>query len=80
MKTLISASLLSLGLFVGAANAADVSRSLFMDINDTAPNSATFAGLATVAPQSSQSNIFVDISRTAPRHDNIFRDLQTRAP
>lgn len=90
MKTLISASLLLLGLFAGAAHAADISKSGFTGITGAVPSSATFTDLATTAPRLSifddinatapRSTIFVDISRTAPRSDGAFGTLEMNTP
>lgn len=89
MKTLITATILSLGLFAGAANAADASRSVFMDISAAAPNSATFQDLNASAPRSPfdeinatapRSTVFDDINKTAPRSDGVFGTLELSAP
>ena len=73
MKTLISASILAIGLFAGTANAAS---SVFADINATAPRSSVFEDLNATAPRTS---IFEDINATAPR-SKVFQDLQESAP
>jgi hypothetical protein len=87
MKTLISASILAIGLFAGTANAAS---SVFADLNATAPRSSVFEDINATAPRSSvfedinatapRSNVFQDIQDTAPRSDGVYGDLETRAP
>jgi len=76
MKTLISASILAIGLFAGAANAAPVSQVL-ADINATAPRSSVFDDINATAPR---SDVFKDIQDTAPRSDGVYGELETRAP
>ena len=73
MKTLISASILAIGLFAGTANAAS---SVFADLNATAPRSSVFEDINATAPRAS---IFEDINATAPR-SKVFQDLQESAP
>ena len=73
MKTLISASILAVGLFAGAANAASV----FDDINATAPRSSVFEDINATAPR---SKVFQDLQESAPRSDGVYGDLETRAP
>lgn len=73
MKTLITASILVLGLFAGTANAAPA---VFDDIAATAPKSGAFEDLNMVAPR---SGVFADINATAPR-SGLFGDLQDSAP
>jgi hypothetical protein len=73
MKTLISASILAIGLFAGTANAAKV----FDDINATAPRSTVFEDINATAPRTS---VFQDLQNSAPRSDGVFGDLETRAP
>jgi hypothetical protein len=74
MKTLISASILAIGLFAGTANAAP---KVFDDINATAPRSTVFDDINATAPR---SNVFKDIQDTAPRSDGVYGELETRAP
>ncbi len=74
MKTLISASILAIGLFAGTANAAP---KVFDDINATAPRSTVFDDINATAPR---SNVFRDIQDTAPRSDGVYGELETRAP
>jgi hypothetical protein len=85
MKTLISASILAIGLFASAANAAPV----FDDINATAPRSGTFADINATAPRGTfedinatapRSQVFTDIDRTAPRSDGVYGGLENSAP
>jgi hypothetical protein len=84
MKTLISASILAIGLFAGAANAAPVfddinataPRSTFADINATAPR-GTFEDLNATAPR---SGVFKDIDRVAPRSDGVYGGIEQSAP
>jgi hypothetical protein len=88
MKTLITASILSLGLFAGTANAADVSKSLFSDINATAPRSGIFPGLNDTAPrslfddinQTAPRSVFDDINQSAPRDDGVYGTIENTAP
>ena len=85
MKT-IAASLIALGLFAGAANAAwsdqvftDLGRtapkSLFDQLNETAPKSV-FDDLRDSAPRS----VFDDLRDGAPRSDGVFGSLERNAP
>jgi hypothetical protein len=73
MKTLITASILALGLFAGTANAAPA---VFDDIAATAPKAGAFEDLNMVAPR---SGVFGDLNATAP-HSGVFGDLQESAP
>lgn len=87
MKTLISASILAIGLFAGTANAtssvfthlnATAPRSsVFDDINATAPRGSVFADINATAPRSS---VFQDIQNSAPRSDGVYGDLERNAP
>ena len=87
MKTLISASILAIGLFAGTANAATT---VFTDLNATAPRSTVFDDINATAPRCSifddinatapRSNVFQDMQNTAPRSDGVFGKLETRAP
>jgi hypothetical protein len=72
MKTLF-ASLVALGLFAGAASAADIGTRLFGGLNDSAPRSI-FDDIRDSAPRS----IFDDLRDSAPR--SIFDDLRDSAP
>jgi hypothetical protein len=88
MKTLLSVSIVSLGLFAGAAQAADASQGVFAQINATAPRSSVFQDLNNTAPRSFQelndtaprSSIFDDLNKTAPRSDGVFGTLEVSAP
>ena len=75
MKTLITASILALGLFAGSANAAPAVSQVFSDLNATAPRSV-FEDLQATAPR---AGIFAEINATAPR-STVFGDLQNSAP
>ncbi|MFM9849491.1 MAG: hypothetical protein ACKVP3_20310 [Hyphomicrobiaceae bacterium] len=86
MKTLISASILAIGLFAGAANAASP---VFDDINTTAPRSGTFEDLKATAPRGTfedinatapRAGVFNDINRVAPRSDGVYGGLEQSAP
>lgn len=74
MKTLISASILALGLFAGAAQAAP--KDVFTQINETAPRAGTFQDLNNTAPKS----VFEQLNETAPRSDGVYGDLEKNAP
>ncbi len=74
MKTLISASILAIGLFAGTANAAP---KVFEDLNASAPRSTVVDDINATAPR---SNVFKDIQDTAPRSDGVYGELETRAP
>jgi hypothetical protein len=74
MKTLISASIIAIGLFAGTANAAP---KVFEDLNASAPRSTVFDDINATAPR---SNVFKDIQDTAPRSDGVYGELETRAP
>ncbi len=86
MKTLISASILAIGLFAGAANAAPV----FDDINATAPRAGTFEDLNTTAPRAGafedlnatapRSGVFQDVKNSAPRSDGVYGGIEQSAP
>lgn len=71
MKTL-TASLVALSLFAGAAHARSI-QDFFTDLNRTAPNSA-FDTLQDSAPRSP----FDQINDTAPR--TVFDDIRDSAP
>ena len=72
MKTLITASVVALGLFTASAQAAP--QDVFTQINETAPRSGVFTDLNNTAPRS----VFTDINETAPR--TYFDDLNESAP
>jgi hypothetical protein len=74
MKTLISASIVAIGLFSGAAQAAQ--RDVFTGINETAPLSRTFEDLNQTAPKSN----FEQLNETAPRSDGVYGGIETNAP
>ncbi len=87
MKTLISTSILAIGLFAGTANAAS---SVFADLNATAPRSSVFDDINATAPRSSvfadinatapRSSVFEDLKNSAPRSDGVYGDLEKTAP
>jgi hypothetical protein len=89
MKTLISASILTLSLLAGSAQAADVS-TVFGDLNATAPRSTVFDDINATAPRSGifedlrntapRSGVFSDLQNTAPRSDGVYGTLETSAP
>ena len=79
------AALLALGLLSGAASA----RTVFDDIRDAAPHSASvFTDLQNSAPRSvfddirnsAPRSIFDQIKDSAPRSDGVFGSLQNSAP
>jgi hypothetical protein len=82
MKTALAA-LLALGLVAGSASARTVfddlndtaPRSVFDDIRDTAPR-GVFDGLRDTAPRTA----FDGINESAPRSDGIYGDLEQSAP
>jgi len=82
MKTAIAA-LLAIGLLAGQASA----RTVFDDINDTAPRS-TFTDLNDSAPHSAFDKLndsaphgtFSDLNDSAPRSDGVFGTLEKTAP
>jgi hypothetical protein len=84
MKALIAASIASLGMLAGAANAADSSRSMYMDISVAAPNSATYQDMSTIAPRGATTarawDPFSQIQDSAPRSDGVYGELEERAP
>lgn len=85
MKTLITASVVALGLFTASAQAAP--RGLFTDIDRTAPLAGTFGDLQETAPRSfgslndtaPRSGVYGDLNETAPKA-GTFGDLQETAP
>ncbi len=74
MKTLLSASILALGLFATSAQAAE--KDIFTDINQTAPLAGTFDDLNQTAPRSP----YASLNDTAPRSGGLYEDLQDTAP
>jgi hypothetical protein len=74
MKTLISASIVALGLFTASAQAAP--KDIWTEINETAPRSGTFEDLSQTAPKST----FEQLNETAPRSDGVYGDLERNAP
>lgn len=82
MKTAIAA-LFALGVLAGQASA----RTVFDDINATAPRSA-FTDLADTAPRGAFDNLnesaprapFGDLADTAPRSDGVYGTLEKSAP
>ena len=82
MKTAIAA-LFAIGLLAGQASA----RTVFDDINSTAPHSA-FEQLNDTAPRSAFDNLsdsaprssFEQLNDTAPRSDGVYGTLQNDAP
>jgi hypothetical protein len=83
MKTLI-ATLLAVGLLAGQACA----RTVFDDINDSAPRSQIFTDINSSAPRSAfdtlndtaPRSLFGDIQDSAPRSDGVFGTLESGAP
>lgn len=80
-----AAALLALGLLTGAASA----RTVFDDINATAPRSGNvFTDIQSTAPRSIFDDIrdsaprspFDQIRDSAPRSDGVFGRLQRNAP
>lgn len=74
MKTLLTASVLTLGLFTASAQAAP--RDLFTDIDRTAPLAGTFEDLNQTAPHSS----FTTLNETAPRSGDYFDGQHDTSP
>ena len=72
MKTLITASVVALGLFSASAQAAP--RDVFTQINETAPLQGVFEDLNKTAPRS----VWTDLNETTPR--TYFDDLNESAP
>jgi hypothetical protein len=73
MKTLISASIVTLGLFTATAQAAP--KDIWTELNETAPRS-TFTDLNDTAPKST----FEQLNDTAPRSDGVYGELEKNAP
>ena len=77
MKTLISASIVALGLFAASAQAAPKNpQDIWTDLNETAPRSGIFEDLNQTAPKST----FEQLNETAPRSDGVYGDLEKNAP
>ncbi len=74
MKTLLTASIVALGLFAGAAQAAE--KPVFTQIGETAPLSATFEDLNQTAPRSN----FDQLQDTAPHTGAIYGQVENTAP
>lgn len=82
MKTLIT-SLVALGLLASAASA----RTVFDDINETAPRSV-FDQLNQTAPkgifdqlnETAPKGVFDQLNESAPRSDGVFGTLKNSAP
>lgn len=72
MKSIISASIIALGLFAGAAQAAPQT---FTDLADTAPRSV-FDDIQDTAPKT----VFEELNETAPRSDGVYGTLEKTAP
>jgi hypothetical protein len=83
MKTLL-ASILALGLLAGQASA----RTVFDDIQDSAPRSQIFTDIGNSAPRSVFDDIqgsaprstFDQIQDSAPRSDGVYGTLENSAP
>ncbi len=74
MKTLISASIVALGLLTVSAQAAP--KDIWTEINETAPRSGIFEDLSNTAPK----GVFDQLNETAPRSDGVYGDLEKTAP
>ncbi len=85
MKTLITATILSLGLLATQAPASAASKSFWTTLNESAPRSP-FDELATTAPKSFWTTLnesaprspFDELASTAPK--SIFDTLRDNAP
>jgi hypothetical protein len=83
MKSILAA-LLALGLFAGQASA----RTVFDDIQNSAPRSQIFTDVGNSAPRSvfddiqdsAPRSIFDQIQESAPRSDGVFGTLENSAP
>lgn len=83
MKTIL-ATVLALGLLAGQASA----RTVFDDVQDSAPRSQTFTGINDAAPRSGFDALndsaprspFSGIQDSAPRSDGVFGTLENSAP
>lgn len=73
MKTLVCASALIFGVLAGEARA---EKSIFDQINETAPRSSVFEDLNLTAPKS----VWDTLNETAPRSDSVFDELKRNAP
>ena len=85
MKTLISASILAIGLFAGTANAAQgvrrhqchgAPRTVRRHQRHGSPRQRVRGHQCHRAAL----DVFQDIQDTAPRSDGVYGDLETRAP
>jgi len=74
MKVLLCASALFLGVLAGQAQAAE--KSIFTQINESAPRSGVFEDLNLTAPK----GVFETLNETAPRSDGVYGDLEKNAP
>ena len=83
MKTAIAA-LLALGLLAGQASA----RTVFDDLNDSAPRADIFADINATAPRSTFDDLrdsaprstFDQLRDSAPRSDGVYGTLENGAP
>lgn len=82
MKTVLAA-LLAVGLLAGQASA----RTIFDDVQDSAPRAEIFTDIGNSAPRSafdalrdSAPRSFGDIQDSAPRSDGVFGTLEQSAP
>ena len=83
MKTIL-ATVLALGLLAGQASA----RTVFDDVQDSAPRSAIFTDIGNAAPRSTfdtlqdtaPRSLLGDIQDSAPRSDGVFGTLENGAP
>lgn len=73
MKTLVCASALIFGVLAGEARA---EKSIFDQINETAPRSNVFEDMNLTAPKS----MWDSLNETAPRSDGVFGELEKNAP
>ena len=73
MKTLVCAAAMILGVLAGEVRA---EKSIFDQLNETAPRSSVFEDLNLTAPKS----LWDQINETAPRSDGVFGDLERNAP
>jgi hypothetical protein len=73
MKALVCALALVAGVLAGEARA---EKSIFDQLNETAPRSSVFEDLNLTAPKS----VWDQINETAPRSDGVFGDLERTAP
>ena len=82
MKTILAA-LLAVGLVASQASA----RTIFDDVQDSAPRSAIFTDIGNAAPRSAFDALndaaprsFGEIQDSAPRSDGVFGTLEQSAP